>query len=228
MSEGRYQAWCDKPSDKALVQAFGRISEFWANITDIQVIPSLEPDALVSNFTTSQVAPLLEYDRPDIIILFEGKPILVIEITEHGYTGDNPLQRFARVVRAAEMKVPLVHFTPFARTRFDEMLYTDSLTSARRVSSRLFEGFVKLTDIYCVPVVAMDWPVTPRGIPIKPDLHAPAQLREIFGELVTYSEHLCQHDGPRLISGENILDCQIIRNAVEATKKKSKTNQCTR
>ncbi|MGB5925001.1 MAG: hypothetical protein WBH01_02780 [Dehalococcoidia bacterium] len=222
MSEEQYQVWCDKPSDKALVQAFGRISEFWASVSDIQVIPNLEPDSLFSNFATRPIAPLLEYDRPDIIVLLDGKPVLVIEITEHGYTGDNPLQRFARVVRAAEMKVPLVHFTPFARTRFDEMLYTDSLTSARRVSSRLFEGFAKLTDIYCVPIVAMDWPVTPRGIPIKPDLKLPAQLREIFGELVAYSEHLCRHDGPRLISGENILNCEVIRDAVEATKKKAR------
>ena len=139
--------------------------------------------------------PLLEYDRPDIIIVKDGQPILVIEITEHGYTGDNPLQRFARVIRAAELKVPLVHFTPFARTRFDEMLYRDDLTSARRVSSRLFEGFVKLTNIFQVPIVAMDWPITPRGIPIKPDLHDPTQVGQIFGELIGYAEHLCEHDG---------------------------------
>lgn len=221
MPRGRYQVWCDKPSDKRLVEAFARISPFWGGVSDIQIIPNLGPHALASNFTTSQVAPLLEYDRPDIIILFEDQPILVIEITEHGYTGDNPLQRFARVVRAAEMRVPLVHFTPFARTRFDEMLYTDSLTSARRVSSRLFEGFVKLTAIYGIPIVAMDWPVTPRGIPIKPDLRDPSQLREIFGELVDYAEHLCEHDGPRIISSENILDCKIIAQAVEATKKKA-------
>lgn len=221
MTNGRYQIWCDKPSDKALAQAFGSISQFWADVSDIQIIPSLGPDALTSNFTTRQVAPLLEYDRPDMIILLGGRPILVIEMTEHGYTGDNPLQRFARVVRAAEMKVPLVHFTPFARTRFDEMLYTDSLTSARRVSSRLFEGFVKLTNIYGVPIVAMDWPVTPRGIPIKPNLQEPTQLKEIFGELVRYSEHLCEHDGPRILSGESILECDVIRNAAEATKTKA-------
>jgi len=218
---GTYQVWCDKPSDKTLVEAFRRLSPFWAGVSSIQVIPNLGPRALASNFFGRQVVSLLEYDRPDIIILLDGHPILVIEITEHGYTGDNPLQRFARVVRAAELRVPVVHFTPFARTRFDEMLYTDNITSARRVSSRLFEGFVKLTEIYQVPIVAMDWPVTARGIPIKPDLQNSTQLREIFGELVDYVQHLCEHDGARLIAGENIMNCEVIKSAVQATRKKA-------
>ncbi len=216
-----YQVWCDKPSDKTLVEAFRRLSPFWADVSSIQVIPNSGPRALASNFFDRQVVSLLEYDRPDIIILLDGHPVLVIEITEHGYTGDNPLQRFARVVRAAELGVPLVHFTPFARTRFDEMLYTDSPTSARRVSSRLFEGFVKLTETYKVPIVAMDWPVTPRGTPVKPDLQNSTQLREIFGELVDYAQHICEHDGARLIAGENVLNCEVIKSAVQATKQKA-------
>lgn len=216
-----YQVWCDKPSDKSLVQAFRKLSPFWAGISTVQVIPNLGPRALASHFLNKQVISLLEYDRPDIIILLEGHPVLVIEITEHGYTGDNPLQRFARVVRAAELGVPLVHFTPFARTRFDEMLYTDRPTSARRVSSRLFEGFSKLTEIYKVPIVAMDWPITTRGIPIKPDLQNTTQLREIFGELVDYAQHICEHDGAQLIAGENIMNCEVVKSAVQATKQKA-------
>ena len=88
---GTYQVWCDKPSDKALVEAFRCLSPFWAGVSSIQIIPNLGPRDLASDFLGRQVVSLLEYDRPDIIILLDSHPILVIEITEHGYTGDNPL-----------------------------------------------------------------------------------------------------------------------------------------
>jgi hypothetical protein len=215
MPPTQYEVWCDKPSDKALVEAFGRISQFWQNISRVRTIPNTPPQNLRANSLFDQIAPLLEYDRPDIILLREGQPILVIEITEHGYTGDNPLQRFARVVRAAEMGIPLVHFTPFARTRFDEMLNTDSKTSARHVSWRLFQGFVKLTKIYGVPIVAMDWPVSPRGLPIKPQNDG--ERRQVFGELIGYAEHLCEHDGEHVLGHQSVLDCEVISRAVAAT-----------
>src|SRR5690349_2762063 len=60
------------------------------------------------------VEELLEYDRPDIILSFRTGPILTLERTEEVPTGHNVGQRFARIVRAAELKVPTVYFFPFA------------------------------------------------------------------------------------------------------------------
>jgi len=218
-ASSQYEVWCDKPSDKDLVRAFSRVSAFWSRISSVQIIPNMSREKLVANPRLAAIAPLLDYDRPDMIIMLGGRPVLVIEITEHGYTGDNPLQRFARLARAAEMGIPSIHFTPFARTRYDEMLYTDNPTSARKVSSRLFEGFLRLTRVYGVPVVAMDWAVSRQGLPIRPSNDN--EIRQIYGEVIDYAEHLCEHDGEHVLHGESILNCQVIARAIEATKKKA-------
>jgi hypothetical protein len=109
-----FEIWCDKPSDRELVIALGKISSFFAKIKAIHTLPTRSVERLRANPDTQHVASLIEYDRPDLMIFYQKQPILVVEITEHGYTGDNPLQRFARAVRSAELGIPFVHFTRFA------------------------------------------------------------------------------------------------------------------
>ena len=48
------------------------------------------------------VTKITEYDKPDIIVIKDNKPLLVIEITQEVPTGHNVGQRFARLVRAIE------------------------------------------------------------------------------------------------------------------------------
>ena len=50
------------------------------------------------------IQKLLKYDRPDIILVKEGVPKLVIEKTREVPTGHNVGQRFARLVNAVESK----------------------------------------------------------------------------------------------------------------------------
>ena len=45
---------------------------------------------------------IVEYDKPDIILVRNNKPLLVVEITQEVPTGHNIGQRFARLVRAIE------------------------------------------------------------------------------------------------------------------------------
>jgi hypothetical protein len=201
-----FEIWCDKPSDREMVIALGAISAFFAKIKAVHTLPTRSVEKLRTNPETQHVAPLIEYDRPDLMIFYQKQPVLVVEITEHGYTGDNPLQRFARAVRSAELGVPFIHFTPFARTRLDELLYSDVLTSARRVSSRLFEGFLKLTRIYHVPVIGVNWPVNERGTPLKADLNNLNQLEQVFGELIKLIERICLEHGEDVISKTDFRD----------------------
>jgi hypothetical protein len=56
--------------------------------------------------TNSEIVDsLVVYDRPDIILLADEKPILVLEKTAEVPTGHNVGQRVARLVRAAELSL---------------------------------------------------------------------------------------------------------------------------
>jgi hypothetical protein len=175
------------------------------------------PSEAVIRGPAEHVAPLVQYDRPDIMIFCRRRPALVVEITEHGYTGDNPLQRFARVVRSVELGAPFIHFTPFSRTRLDELLRSDRPTSRRNVSARLFQGFARLTEIYDVPVVGVDWPVGEQGTPLKASFSSGAELRGVFGELVSMIDHLCLHHADEIVNLQPILYCSVIRPYLDKT-----------
>ena len=56
---------------------------------------------------------LLTYDKPDIILTKNKKPVLVVEIMKEVPTGHNVFQRAARLARAAENKIPAIYFVPF-------------------------------------------------------------------------------------------------------------------
>ncbi len=189
---------------------------FFRRVTRIHVLPALEDDLRASN---PRLAAVIEYDRPDIIFTYRGEPILVVEITLHGYTGDNPLQRFARILRSAELGVPMIYATPFARARIDESLLTDQQTSKRRVSSRVFEGFVRLMDLFGMPVVAVDWAVNERGLP------RPAEtlrdIEEVCGSLVSLIEHICLHHAEDVISKQDFRACETVGAFIAETQNRA-------
>lgn len=84
--------------------------------------PELSDSTLVTyqDTTNDVVEELTRYDRPDIILLKEGEPVLVVEKTSHVPTGENTLQRVARMVSAARMGVPGLFYTPYAKIKGDE------------------------------------------------------------------------------------------------------------
>src|SRR4051812_41904760 len=59
------------------------------------------------------VAGVLAYDRPDIVLLCDGRPILVVEETVEVPSGHNVGQRFARLAAASEHRVPCLYFGPY-------------------------------------------------------------------------------------------------------------------
>jgi len=212
-----FEIWCDKPSDLQLVGALSPLSRFLSRVGRVNILPGDSPEAL-SRGPAAHVAPLVEYDRPDIMIFYRKRPCLIVEITEHGYTGDNPLQRFARAVRSTELGSPFIHFTPFSRSRLDELLISDRPTSRRNVSARLFKGFVRLTEIYGIPVMGFDWPVGEQGTPLKASsLSDGAELRAVFGELVNVIDHLCLSHADEIIDCRPVLYCSEIRPHLEKT-----------
>lgn len=103
------------------------------------------------------VDSLIKYDRPDIILLKDGSPVLVIEKTREVPTGHNVGQRLARIVRAAEFSIPVVKFFPFDATkhgRFSGMCH---------MNARLLAAFAAMERIHSVPVLAINWPHDSNG-----------------------------------------------------------------
>lgn len=99
------------------------------------------------------VDDLVEYDRPDIILLRDGSPVLVLEKTREVPTGHNVGQRFARLVRAAEGRVPTLAFFPFDAMKHGEYANVCNL------NIRLLKAFESMSRIHATPVLAVNWPV---------------------------------------------------------------------
>lgn len=95
---------------------------------------------------------LTAYDLPDIILMQDGTPRLVLEKTEEVPTGHNVGQRFARLVRAAELGVMAVYFLPFAAMKHG------AHANPCWINTRLLEAMLKMWQIHGIPAVAVEWP----------------------------------------------------------------------
>jgi hypothetical protein len=94
---------------------------------------------------------LLRYDRPDIVLVIDNQPKVVIEKTSEVPTGHNIGQRFGRMVNAVEEGVAVAYFLPFKAMkhgRYANVCY---------VNARLFEAFKKMEEIHKVSVLAIEW-----------------------------------------------------------------------
>lgn len=95
-------------------------------LTEGEWFRSLSPELSGAELITyqdtsnSEVAKLTQYERPDIILLRNGEPVLVVEKTSHVPTGENTLQRVARMVNAAESGIPGLFYTPYAKMKGDK------------------------------------------------------------------------------------------------------------
>jgi hypothetical protein len=98
------------------------------------------------------VDSLVVYDRPDIILLLDKKPILVLEKTAEVPTGHNVGQRVARLVRAAEHQIPVLYFLPFDARKHG------AFTGICSINTRLIRAMVRMSEIHDVPVLPVEWP----------------------------------------------------------------------
>lgn len=100
---------------------------------------------------------ITEYDKPDIILVKNGEPLLVIEITQEVPTGHNVGQRFARLVRAVELGIPTIYFFPFDAKKHGEWAGICNL------NIRLLAAAKKMYEIHDTPLLCVNWPTDSRG-----------------------------------------------------------------
>lgn len=210
----RVSVFCDKPSDAKLFKLLKRNTPLeMIYDTNVSVLPSR--NSMPAEYRDT-LLPLLEFDRADYYFCWDNKPVVIVEATEHGYTGDQCMQRFARVARTASLRVPFIYFAPEARSRYDELdLGSSRSPSRRRVSAEMYKGFVRLMDIYQSPVVALPWETDSRGIPMvlaatEQSANGLKALFELVGKLlVEYRE--------RILEKRDLLGIPVLKQHVEHT-----------
>lgn len=204
----RFSVWCDTKSDLELWNSLCAKNQFLSAIDNVNILPTYKVINTYSQF--SLLREIVLNDRFDFVVCVDDKPIVCVEITEHGYTGDNPLQRFARIARAAELRIPAFYVAPFKRTRLDEMLVSDKQTSMRHISFRMFQGMLKLQDMYHVPNFAIDWPTNSRGQPVSI-----TSADEPGLSIIQILEHLLTKHVKDIIDKKNILSCSHLKPYIE-------------
>ena len=100
------------------------------------------------------LAGVLAFDRPDIVLAIDSHPILVIERTIEVPSGHNVGQRFARLAAAARAGVPLVYFGPYAAYK-----HGGATQGPRYMNLRLFYALDKVAKVENSSVTIMNWPV---------------------------------------------------------------------
>jgi hypothetical protein len=165
--------YCDEDSDEMLAERF--LAKDDMADAKIERLPSYAN-------APGNLKPLLAWERLDWVVTVEGRVVSAVELSRHGYTGDNSFQRFARLYRAASLGIPVIYFTPFKRTRLNEV--DEGRYSPRNVAPELFQTLSEMSEGFSVPCLAVDWPTGPDGVPL-PLVHEGASgAAEELGRLV--------------------------------------------
>jgi hypothetical protein len=97
---------------------------------------------------------VLGYDRPDVVLLRDARPILVVEETVEVPSGHNVGQRFARLAAAAEHQVPCLYFGPYKAKK-----HGGETAGPRYMNLRLFGALDAMTRVTGTAMTTINWPV---------------------------------------------------------------------
>lgn len=134
----------------------------------------------VKGTNPSYIERFLRYDRPDIILVIDEEPKLVIEKTSEVPTGHNVGQRFARIANTVEEGIMFVKFFPFKARKHGRY------TSICYVNARLFAAFEKMMELHKIPVLAINWPCDRNGELVR-DGSEDNKIRLLINELVNFN-----------------------------------------
>ena len=160
---------------------------YYDSLTEASWFSSLNPefDLMENNYHIIErrgnnpaiVDEITSYDKPDIIVLKDGKPILVIEMTQEVPTGHNVGQRFARLVKAIEMHVPAIYYFPF-----DAMKHGDNANICN-LNIRLLKAAEKMLQFHETPLLCVNW-ITDSNGEIITDGSENDRMKEILASYV--------------------------------------------
>lgn len=96
---------------------------------------------------------ILYLDAVDIIIEINQKPILAVEISHEAGTGHNSFQRFARIVAAAENKIPIAYIYPEAA-----FIHRQNSDRWDKINPNVFKALEKVMQIHNTPALLFYYP----------------------------------------------------------------------
>lgn len=97
---------------------------------------------------------VLKYDRPDIILMDNNKIIFVLERTVEVPSGHNVGQRYGRLLAAAEERIPVVYFGPYAAYK-----HGGNTAGPRYMNLRLFYSLNNVSRNLDTAITTINWPV---------------------------------------------------------------------
>ena len=161
---------------------FQSLNDHFKNAT-LEVIPSRQTD--IVDYGLGHV---LKYDRPDIILCDSNQVIMVLERTVEVPSGHNVGQRYGRLLAAAESRIPVVYFFPYAAFK-----HGGKTAGPRYVNLRLFFALRRVSDQYDTAITTINWPVDNQ----YEVLRSPEKDKRIKEYLKLMFEHydLCGFDG---------------------------------
>jgi len=164
------------------------------------------------------VERVLAYDRPDIILMSEGIPVLVLEETVEVPSGHNVGQRFARIAAAAEAGVPSVYFGPYVARK-----HGGKTAGPRFMNVRLFHALGVMQRATGSAVTTINWPVDEhcevrrdpdKDTDVRQYMHAFFRIFERSHDLQSINRSLIQSQiHERMIKERNAFVENCIRNS---------------
>ena len=97
---------------------------------------------------------VLKYDRPDIILMDGDDIIFVLERTVEVPSGHNVGQRYGRLLAAAEERIPVVYFGPYAAYK-----HGGNTAGPRYMNLRLFYSLNNVARNLDTAITTINWPV---------------------------------------------------------------------
>ena len=98
------------------------------------------------------VDKLVRYDKPDIILVKNKKPVLVLEITREAPSGHNHTQRYGRIACASEEKVMSIFFAPWKSKKHGTYGRTVQKAARDLICQQ------KMAQLHQIPVISIEWP----------------------------------------------------------------------
>lgn len=146
---------------------------------------------------------ILYYDAVDIIIEFNNKPLLAVEITHEAGTGHNAFQRFARIIAAAENNVPVAYIYPEAA-----FIHRKKSDRWDKINPNIFKALERVMQIHNIPTLLYYYPTEFDGDVYK----VPSSSKGLIND-PTYLSSPDHNDSEMLAFFQFVND--VIKNAIE-------------
>ena len=154
---------------------------------------------------------ILYLDSPDIIIEFQGKPILSLEISTEAGTGHNVFQRFSRLIAAVENDVPAFYVYPEA-----SWIPRAVNSSWDVINPSIFKAIEEAIYIHSIPILLFYYPTDFQGDRLKPPTSSPKGHQ--FDKEYTGQPYAQDLEMQKLFECVNVVIEQRLNGDTESTK----------